>query len=77
MNEVPKASWHQYAMLLGALAAGMLTTQLVPAYQDHVGTVTYPSRAAATRADASGEAPRGFSHSQTTGPELTIVRSSS
>jgi hypothetical protein len=77
MNDVPKTSWLQYTMLLGALAAGTFATRFVPAYQNHIGTVTYPSRAAASRSDSPRETSSGYSQTKTTGPELTIVRSSS
>jgi hypothetical protein len=77
MSEAHKKTWMHNAMLLGALAAGTITTQLVPAYQEHLGTVTYPSRAAASRSDASRENSGSFSHTRHSGPELTVVRSSS
>jgi hypothetical protein len=77
MTEAHKASWTQYALLLGALAAGTLTTQLMPAFQEHVGRVTYPSRAAASRADAVDETANGYSQIETEGTKLAIVRSSS
>jgi hypothetical protein len=77
MTEVRKTSWLHSAMLLGALAAGTLATQIMPAYQEHVGKVTYPSRAAASRSDAPREKSPGYSHTKNDGPELTLVRSSS
>jgi hypothetical protein len=77
MTEIRKASWLQYTMLLGALAAGTLTTQLVPAYQEHVGKVTYPSRAAAPRSDSATETARGYSHSNNRESNLNIVRTAS
>jgi hypothetical protein len=77
MSEARKTTWIHNSMLLGALAAGTMATQLVPAYQDHVGKVTYPSRAAAARPDASSETTGGFSQSIHSGPELTVVRTSS
>jgi hypothetical protein len=77
MSETRTASWFQYTMLLGALLAGTITTQLVPAYQEHVGKVTYPSRAAASRSDSARETARGYSHSDHHEPTLNIVRSAS
>jgi hypothetical protein len=77
MNEVHKASWSQYIMLLGALAAGTITTQFVPAYQEHVGKVTYPSRAAASRSDSASETASGYSHTEHQGAKLNVARSSS
>jgi hypothetical protein len=77
MSEAHKTTWIHNAMLLGSLAAGTFATQLVPAYQDHVGTVTYPSRAAALRSHESGASKGGFSQTIHHGAELTSVRSSS
>jgi hypothetical protein len=71
MNEGRK-KWLHNAMLLGALAAGIVTARMMPAYEQHVGTVTYPSRAAAAR---SGEdAPRGYSQTENEELKLTLVR---
>jgi hypothetical protein len=77
MTDVRTNRTLQNVLLMGALAAGTFATQFVPAYQEHAGKVTYPSRAAASRADAANEKSPGFSHTRNDGPELTIVRSAS
>jgi hypothetical protein len=77
MTEVCKTRSLQNVLLMGALAAGTFATQFVPAYQEHAGKVTYPSRAAASRSDAAKKTSPGFSHTKNSGPELTIIRSSS
>jgi hypothetical protein len=74
MTEGHKTSWLHNAMLLASLAAGVCATQIMPAYHQHVGTVTYPSRAAASRNEAPSEESRGFSQGETHGPKLTLVR---
>lgn len=77
MSDAHTTTWIHNALLLGALAAGTLATQLVPAYQDHVGKVTYPSRATAARSDASRKSPGGFSQTIHRATGLKVVRRSS
>jgi hypothetical protein len=72
MNEGRKTTWLHMALLLGALGAGTFTTQFVPAYQEHVGKVTYPSRAA-SKSDAPSDS-QGLSQTENQGPQLTLVR---
>ena len=73
MAECHKNSWINGVLLLGALAAGMFTTQFVPAYQDHVGKITYPSRAAAKSEVPSDSSP-GFSKTESHDSQITLVR---
>lgn len=77
MSDAHSTTWIHNALLLGALAAGTFATQLVPAYQDHVGKVTYPSRSAAARSDAARESSGGFSQTTRRAPDLKVVRRSS
>jgi hypothetical protein len=70
-----KAPWLNNLLLLGALAAGTFTAQLMPAYHEHTGKVTYPSSAAAR--NDSQEKPRGYSHVNEQSPSLTMARTSS
>jgi hypothetical protein len=73
MSESHKKPWINSFLLLGALAAGMFTTQFVPAYQEHVGKVTYPSRAAA-KSEAPSDSSRGYSKLENSDPQITLVR---
>jgi len=73
MAETHKNSWLNFALLLGALAAGTFTTQFVPAYQEHVGKITYPSRAAA-KSDVPSDSSPGYSKTESRDPQITLVR---
>lgn len=66
-----KNSWVNSVLLLGALAAGVFTTRLMPAYEEHGGKVTYPSRAA-VKTEASEES-QGYSKTDRHSPEITLV----
>jgi hypothetical protein len=59
LAETHKNSWINNALLLGALVAGVFTAQFVPSYQEHVGKITYPSRAAA-KSDAPNDTSPGY-----------------
>jgi hypothetical protein len=74
MFQCRKAPWVNNALLLGALAAGTFTAQLMPSYHEHNGKITYPS-AAAARSESNKE-PRGYSHSNQQTPSLTMARTS-
>lgn len=77
MTDLRPASWRHYTLLIAALSAGTLATRFVPAYEDHVGTVTYPSRAAASRADSANETASGYSQTEYQRPKLNPARGSS
>jgi len=64
-------SWLNSVLLLGALSAGIFTTQFVPAYQERAGKVTYPSRAAAK--PEAGDKSQGYSKTETRDPHITLV----
>jgi hypothetical protein len=74
MTETHKTNWLHQGMLIASLVAGVFATRMVPQYQEHIGTVTYPSRAAASRNEAPSDEPRGFSHNEAHSPKLTLVR---
>jgi len=63
LDETHKNSWINNSLLLGALVAGVFTTQFVPAYQEHVGKITYPSRAAA-KSDAPNDTSPSYTQAQ-------------
>lgn len=67
-------AWLKNVLLLGALAAGTCTAQLMPAYQDHMGKITYPS-AAAARSDEQPEE-EGYSSIESQQPVLALVSNS-
>ncbi len=73
MDTSHKPNWRNNALMLGALAAGMIATQLMPSYEEHMGKVTYPS-AAASRSDAE-ENSESYSQSRFAKPALAMTQS--
>ena len=58
MSEGRMNNWIRTSLLLGALAAGIVTTQLMPNYQEAARTITYPSQATPVtnaRSNAAGD----------------------
>lgn len=72
MNDAPKTRWLHNVLLLCSLAAGTMTARMMPAYHEHVGTVTYPTRAAAIQAQEKTD--RGFSQAVVESPNLALVQ---
>jgi len=73
MSETRKNPWLNNVLLMSALAAGIFTTQFIPAYQEHVGKITYPSRAAA-KSDVPSDTAPGYSQAQNQDRHITLVR---
>jgi hypothetical protein len=73
MIESQKNSWLRTALLIGALAAGGLMTQLVPTYQEMASTANQPSKP--TSASESNSNPsRGVSEFDVDLRRLALVR---
>jgi hypothetical protein len=68
-------NWIRMCLLLGALAAGTLATQLVPQYHEQTRTVTYPSKAA-SMTNAAGHS-QSVSGVEVDEQHLTLVRTKS
>ena len=68
-------NWIRMSLLLGALAAGTLATQLIPQYHEQARTITYPSKAASMTNGASQS--QNVSDVEVDEKHLTLVRSKS
>ncbi len=73
MNEGRKFRWLHMALLLGAFAAGGITTRLIPAYEPFVGKITYPTQSASA-SDAPSNNAGGFSAANANGHRMTFAR---
>ncbi len=73
MNEGHKSAWLHMVLLLGAFAAGGITTRLMPEYEPFVGKITYPTQSASA-SDASNDSAGGFSAADASGHRMTFAR---
>jgi hypothetical protein len=74
MSEGRLNNWVRMSLLLGALAAGTVVTQLIPKYHEAARTVTYPTKA--TPVTNAGSHTTGVSN-DVDERQITMVRTKS